>query len=214
MGNKLFQSDAMLGTINLRYKIGANAKQHVLNSNMADYFPAPKPEVIEKPAPPTVTVEKFDNSANLKKIASIEDKNAQLEKEIQKLRSMLESLSNGGGVNTDGSYNFGNIQFETNSSKLTKASTLIIDNVANIMKSTATPFKLNIAGHTDADGNDDLNQNLSQDRANSVKDYLVSKGISANLMTSAGYGESKPIATNETEEGKAKNRRVEFSITK
>ncbi len=209
MGNQLFQSDAAVGTINLRYKIGAKAKQHVLNASMADYFPAPKPEIIEKPAAPA---EKFDNSANLQKMATIEDKNAQLEAELGKLRSMLQNISS--GLNPDGSANFDNIQFETNSNKLTAASTIIVDNVANIMKSTTVPFKLNIAGHTDADGSDVFNQKLSVARANAVKAYLQGKGVSADLMTTAGYGESKPLGTNATAEGKAKNRRVEFSISK
>jgi len=208
--NYNFQSDALLATINLRYKLGAKAKQHVLNSSMADYYPAPKPEVIEKPA--AAPAEKFDNSANLKKIASIEDKNAKLEAELAKLRSMLQNISS--GLNADGSVNFDNIQFETNSNKLTIPSTIVVDNIATIMKSTSTPFKLNIAGHTDNVGSDAFNQKLSVARANAVKSYLQIKGVSADLITTTGYGESKPLSSNATAEGKAKNRRVEFSITK
>jgi OOP family OmpA-OmpF porin len=207
--NHTFQSDALVGTINLRYKIGAKAKQHVLNTSMADYYPAPKPEVIEKPAAP---VEKFDNSANLQKMAAIEDKNVQLEAELQKLKDQLQNLSS--GMNADGSFNFDNIQFETNSNKLTAASTVIVDNIAKIMSSSTAKYKLNIAGHTDADGSDAYNQKLSVARANAVKAYLQDKGVATDLMTTTGYGESKPVGTNATAEGKAKNRRVEFSISK
>lgn len=70
---------------------------------------------------------------------------------------------------------------------------------------------LNVEGHTDSDGSDEYNQTLSERRAWSVKSYLVEKfGIDPNRLVIVGFGESAPIATNETEEGKALNRRVEF----
>ena len=61
-------------------------------------------------------------------------------------------------------------------------------------------------------GSDASNNKLSQDRVNSVKTYLVSKGISESRMQAKGYGKTKPVATNDTEEGRQQNRRVEFSI--
>jgi outer membrane protein OmpA-like peptidoglycan-associated protein len=62
-------------------------------------------------------------------------------------------------------------------------------------------------------GADDANQLLSLNRAKAVVDYLVSQGINAERLTSKGYGETVPIASNETEEGRAKNRRTEFTVT-
>lgn len=73
---------------------------------------------------------------------------------------------------------------------------------------------IELSGHTDAVGSDSDNLNLSDARAKSVMNYLVSKGISALRLTSKGYGESKPLATNDNEEGRAANRRVEFVILK
>jgi len=70
--------------------------------------------------------------------------------------------------------------------------------------------KVSIEGHTDSDGDYDLNQNLSEDRAKAVMTKLISMGIDANRVTSKGYGESKPVDSNDTPEGKASNRRVEF----
>jgi outer membrane protein OmpA-like peptidoglycan-associated protein len=69
-----------------------------------------------------------------------------------------------------------------------------------------------ISGHTDSDGNEIYNRVLSQKRANAVKQYMVKNGIKDKYLLAVGYGELKPIATNKTEEGKAKNRRIEFSI--
>ncbi|WP_396195088.1 OmpA family protein [Flavobacterium sp.] len=71
-----------------------------------------------------------------------------------------------------------------------------------------------IEGHTDSDGKDDANQTLSENRAAAVKNYLVENGIAASRLTSAGFGESKPIDTNKTKAGKANNRRVEVKLVK
>ena len=69
--------------------------------------------------------------------------------------------------------------------------------------------KFSIEGHTDSDGSTKMNQKLSEDRANAVKDALVAKGLNGANLTTVGFGESKPIATNKTKAGKAKNRRTE-----
>lgn len=69
-----------------------------------------------------------------------------------------------------------------------------------------------IEGHTDATGSEDYNQELSEKRANSVKKYLIAQGIVASRMTSIGYGEEQPVGDNETDEGRAMNRRVEVAI--
>jgi len=75
------------------------------------------------------------------------------------------------------------------------------------------PIKVRVEGHTDSDGEEDLNMTLSQDRANSVRDYLVSQGsIESSVLVPVGYGESKPIASNDTPEGQRKNRRFEIVI--
>jgi OOP family OmpA-OmpF porin len=70
-----------------------------------------------------------------------------------------------------------------------------------------------VAGHTDAVGNDAYNQSLSQRRANNVRAYLVQQGVNEASMTAVGYGESQPVADNGTAAGRAENRRVELRIT-
>ena len=79
---------------------------------------------------------------------------------------------------------------------------------------TYDDISVEISGHTDSDGSAKSNLKLSQGRAESVKAWLVSKGIDANRMTTVGYGEDKPVADNKTKEGKQKNRRIEFTRTK
>jgi len=73
-------------------------------------------------------------------------------------------------------------------------------------------YKLEINGHTDNKGDAVKNKELSQKRADAVKKYITTKGISENRMTANGFGDTQPIADNKTEEGKAKNRRVEFKV--
>jgi outer membrane protein OmpA-like peptidoglycan-associated protein len=72
--------------------------------------------------------------------------------------------------------------------------------------------KIEIGGHTDNVGSDEANLTLSNNRAQSVVDYLIKKGIATTRLTAKGYGETLPIATNDTDAGRAKNRRTEFKV--
>jgi outer membrane protein OmpA-like peptidoglycan-associated protein len=85
----------------------------------------------------------------------------------------------------------------------------VINEVARMLKENAG-LKLEIDGHTDSDGNPQINAKLSQDRSDAVKSLLVSLGIDAGRLTTRGFGAAKPIDNNTTPEGKANNRRVEF----
>nr|VFK25309.1 MAG: OmpA-OmpF porin, OOP family [Candidatus Kentron sp. MB]VFK33468.1 MAG: OmpA-OmpF porin, OOP family [Candidatus Kentron sp. MB]VFK76227.1 MAG: OmpA-OmpF porin, OOP family [Candidatus Kentron sp. MB] len=86
-----------------------------------------------------------------------------------------------------------------------------LETVANALKNTNT--KIHIQGHTDSVGQDEYNIMLSQCRADTVKDFLMTRGIDGGNMTSEGRGEGFPIASNETKDGRARNRRVEISVT-
>ncbi|MEA4936687.1 MAG: OmpA family protein [Paludibacter sp.] len=103
------------------------------------------------------------------------------------------------------------IQFETGKEIIKKISFPILNQVADVMKNNPS-YLLEINGHSDSQGDDDKNLLLSQKRADAVKQYIVAKGISADRMTSKGYGETMPVADNATAEGRAKNRRVEFKV--
>ncbi|WP_256012036.1 OmpA family protein [Desertivirga xinjiangensis] len=105
--------------------------------------------------------------------------------------------------------NFKNIQFEFNSAVLKTFSYPVLDKIASDMKKTST-VKFVINGHSSAEGTPEHNNSLSEDRANAVKSYLVNAGVDVNSLNTMGYGESKPIASNQNEEGRALNRRVEI----
>ena len=102
------------------------------------------------------------------------------------------------------------VNFHTASAKLTTDSKSILDKVANTLKQN-TMIKLEVAGHTDSMGDDLLNLQLSQSRSESVQKYLISKGVSASVLSAKGYGESQPKVTNDTPAGRAQNRRVELN---
>jgi len=102
-----------------------------------------------------------------------------------------------------------NINFEFNSAYLKKESIDILSKVLDIMKSNPS-IKLVVMGHTDSVGDEKYNQKLSERRADAVVEYLIKNGISPERLKSEGYGESRPIASNDTEEGRSKNRRTEF----
>jgi outer membrane protein OmpA-like peptidoglycan-associated protein len=106
------------------------------------------------------------------------------------------------------------VQFEFAKAELLPQSKTLLDEVVKIMKDHPEIEKIRIEGHTDSDASDGYNLKLSNNRAASVKAYLVSKGIDGNRMESKGFGESKPIADNKTDDGKEQNRRVEIYIVK
>jgi len=101
--------------------------------------------------------------------------------------------------------------FDFDKSNIKPAAKASLDSLAEKIK-TLTLEVVIAVGHTDAIGTDAYNQKLSVRRANSVKKYLISKGIDANRIYVEGKGESQPVADNKTAEGRAKNRRVEIEV--
>jgi len=103
--------------------------------------------------------------------------------------------------------------FETAKSKILPQSFEMLNEVADVLVRN-TDMSVRIEGHTDSRGSDKYNKRLSQDRANSVQKYLIGQAVPASRMTAKGLGEEQPIESNDSEEGRAKNRRVEFHIVK
>lgn len=104
-----------------------------------------------------------------------------------------------------------NIFFELGKAVLTKESHQELDKLAGILNDSPT-IKIEISGHTDNTGSAVVNARLSTERARAVVDYLVTRGVDRSRMTYMGYGPDQPVADNSTEEGRARNRRVEFKI--
>jgi outer membrane protein OmpA-like peptidoglycan-associated protein len=106
-----------------------------------------------------------------------------------------------------------NIFFESGKAVLKDESFIELNNVVKLM--TENPaMEIALSGHTDNVGSDDANMKLSEDRSKAVYDYLVSKGISTARLATKGFGETKPLTSNDTDEGRQQNRRVEFVINK
>ncbi|HEY3873878.1 MAG TPA: OmpA family protein, partial [Candidatus Kapabacteria bacterium] len=102
--------------------------------------------------------------------------------------------------------------FDFNKSTLSSESYPELNRAVRLMKAVPA-MTVEIAGYTDNVGSDDVNQKLSQQRANAVRNYIVQNGVTANRVTAKGYGKASPIADNSTDDGRAENRRVEFVVT-
>lgn len=103
------------------------------------------------------------------------------------------------------------LEFETDKAIIRKISYGDLESLANILL-MREDLTISMEGHTDSDGSDEYNMQLSKDRVEAVKDFLVANGVKADRIITSYYGESRPIADNNTEEGKRKNRRVEMKI--
>ena len=128
-------------------------------------------------------------TADLAKFASVK----------QETRGMVITLS-------------GSVLFASGKADLLPAAQLKLNEVAKALTEQDPDSKMVVEGYTDSQGTDASNQELSQKRAQSVRDYLVSRGIAADRVTSEGFGPAKPIADNKSAEGRANNRRVEIVV--
>ena len=104
-----------------------------------------------------------------------------------------------------------NVNFEFNKDSLTPGARDVLIDVSKGLNSQKD-LRVEIAGHTDSKGSDSYNQRLSERRAASVRTFLLSQGVSPAQLVSKGYGEAQPAATNDTDAGRAQNRRVEFRV--
>lgn len=169
---------------------------------------------------------------------SLESKGGGYQKEISKLGWYIVSASAEGFINTTDSVwinsadvtpvvkdiflqpievgvtvRLKNVYFDFDKTTLKEESFVELNKVATFLQQNPT-VEIEIAGHTDHKGSDDYNQNLSQGRCQSVVDYLSSQGVDNYRLTPQGYGESRPVDTNDTDAGRANNRRVEFTVLK
>ena len=108
--------------------------------------------------------------------------------------------------------NMSDTLFQTGSATLTSPVREKLAKLAGIV-SSHPGLDLIVEGHTDSVGSDATNQRLSEQRANAVKEYLVKQGVLTNSITSQGFGETTPIASNDTSQGRSKNRRVEMIVS-
>lgn len=127
---------------------------------------------------------------------------------------LLDFLDSKDAISKDAWYNFDRLNFATGSAALDiEASQEQISNIVQIMKAYPN-MEVKIGGYTDNTGNPEANQKLSEARANTVKNAIANLGIEAGRITTEGYGDAHPVATNDTAEGRAQNRRIAVRVTK
>ncbi len=154
-----------------------------------------EPEVTEEPE--VLTMPKKEPIAEVARAPEV----TQAPTEVDAVKEMLHTL------------NLSGITFLFDSDEITPEGTVVLDEVASILNEHAQ-FDATVEGHTDSTGDDALNLDLSHRRAISVMNYLIDHGIQAERLSAIGYGESKPIASNDTPEGRATNRRIDFEVTR
>jgi OmpA-OmpF porin, OOP family len=180
---------AQTALLSVRYSFGRPAEQPVAAIPPPIPAPAPEPPVVAAapPPPPVVVAPPVCNPPPGFKV----DANCHVIDQVIVVRA---------------------VDFELNSTRLTLPAQQTLDEVARSL-STQQDLKIEIQGYTDSTGPIAYNVKLSQGRADSVKNYLVDKGVSASSLSAHGYGPDSPIASNSTAAGRAQNRRVTFSVT-
>ncbi len=149
------------------------------------------------------TIRNTEADPNLGKLFDFEIKDRKAEFDA----AVLQALSS----DTNKIVRLNYVHFETNSANLTALSRYELDNVVAALNKYPN-MTIELGGHTDSQGEDEFNLNLSNERANAVANYLRSKGISEDRYLAVGYGETRPIDSNNTAEGRQNNRRTEFTI--
>jgi OmpA-OmpF porin, OOP family len=215
-------------TINIEIPLKPVAKKLLLSGNVYD-------KKTDKQIPANIEVSLRGDKAFKQKV---DGSKGSYEKEIPKLGWYVLTASSEGYLNTtDSAYaeseeltpftkdlylapievgvtvRLKNIYFDFDKTTLKKESFTELNKVVEFLKQNAS-VEIEISGHTDNKGSDDYNANLSQGRSQSVVDYLISQGVDSYRLSAHGYGESKPIDTNDNDAGRANNRRVEFTVLK
>lgn len=191
--------------LELGYRLGAEKARPVVAKpvvqKVVEKAPVVKPEPVVKPKPaPVVVVPKdSDNDGVIDKMDNCPDTFAGAAVNAEGCAVFLGTLK---GVN-----------FESGSARLTTESRAILDNAASELKKYPN-IRVLVSAYTDSQGSAKFNQSLSQKRADSVRTYLVSKGVASASLSATGFGEINPVASNDTREGRAMNRRVELSVVK
>lgn len=191
--------DTLFTRVNLDLKTNIKLPNEVLQEKLAETTEQ-KDEVVENKnaVEPTVENKTVQELAKEKKIEEIISKvTAPNIKDVQaEINNILKVKK---------------ITFERRSSSMTEESKAVVLDISKILKENPT-LKVEVAGHTDSRGKDELNKQISQDRANSVKEFLVGLGIDENRIKAVGYGEEFPIAKDDENGLSEINRRVEFNI--
>jgi len=148
------------------------------------------------------------NAANAKAAQSAEALKAEREKLRAQLNAVLATTETPRGLVV----NLGDVLFDTGKATIKTNAQISLAKVATILE-LHPDLKIQVEGYTDSVGSDDYNQKLSENRANTVHDYMIKNGVSADSVTAQGFGKADPVADNSTAAGRAQNRRVELVVS-
>ncbi len=204
-GLDLYDKDAGMVFVGVLKRFGVKSKRKVVSE------PEPVIEPVVEPVAEVVATQ----AVVLPEVVVTYDVDSDNDGVIDRLDDCADSPA-GFSVDEKGcsiiEFKFGGVNFEPESFDLTEQSKLILDEAAITINASPEISKIEVQAHTDYKGSGEANLKLSEKRAASVREYLVSRGVSENRLVAKGYGESLPIADNKTAEGRAKNRRVELKI--
>ncbi len=212
LGSKDRFDDAMTAMLTLRYNIGSS--NHLRHVTLEEFYPAIPPKTFVQELKTTmIQGDSYDDSKLINRLDNLDRQNQNIQNRLTRLENDLRNLKEqekGSKVNAS----FENIEFDFDSSKLTDESVKVLNQILSILKEVATWSSFKVNGYTDNIGSEAYNLKLSQARVETVKEYLVANGISADVITTEGHGEADPIADNATKEGRERNRRVTFEFVK
>ncbi len=143
---------------------------------------------------------------------SIDDDNDGIINSLDKCAGTASGIAvNNHGCELKADISIDNVQFKTGTAELNSQSLNLLGNIAQILKDNEH-LNFEVAGHTDSTGNYQSNVKLSESRAESVRQYLIDQGVSSDRLSAQGYGPDQPVASNDTRDGRIKNRRVELVL--
>ena len=227
-------------SMSLRYKFVAIKKNHMRNINMEDFVTKTNSEIEKNDSCSACTAIALSKE-NANSIYKIEKNDKDMRRQLDSVLLILSNYridSDGDGlpdfldkcpkisgkISDNGcpevkkevkalfKQALQGIQFETAKADIKPLSSVILNKIVNVLILN-TSYLIEIQGHTDNVGKSDANLVLSENRAEAVRNYLIEKGVSDKRFTSHGYGDTKPVANNNTIEGRTKNRRVEFIVS-
>ena len=241
-GRSNWNDDAFSANIGLRFKFHGKGREHVRDASVAEYYSDLFGNNTERPAAqqrPVVVRQTSNNKNTDAKIKGLEDQMNNLQEQLTALNDKLDNLAElmasdaaqksevdylndkikkleddlKNGKSSQVTASFDEITFKTGSAKLSDESQYILARIVQAFKNGSANRKIRIFGHTDNVGSEAFNLKLSQERAETVKNFLVSHGVAeANIIEVKGMGFSQPVADNSIAAGRAQNRRVSFVI--
>lgn len=206
--------DGAVAAVSLRYKFGSKDKMHTRDMSMSDFYPSPVKLLADEIRAENAELMreldalKADNDKVRKSLDKLSDDVTSVKAQMEETKQAAAKLA---AAQNSKDFDLPEVLFEFQTNKLTNESQAIVNNVVSVLKNNVFNSVV-LSGHADNIGSDEYNQGLGLRRANAVKEILTSNGIPATKIETVSFGETQPVAPNNTPEGRQLNRRVEFDV--